>query len=361
MATPQPSRKILVSQENLAPRVSCAEEDRKPQAPPKNPRSPFICFTDAKRKEVIAKNPNLAGGDILSIVAKQWSELSARERAFWDEEARNDKVRFVREKAEFKGVLTAPKRRARKPKDAPKRPMSAFLKFSQTRRNMVRTANPELNNTDVSRLLGEIWRNASPAEQRPYVEQEKRERAQYKAIIKKWREKQAQKEASSKSISQRATPSTDQQTDNGDEQSYASMMAHDHGLMESFQLQSLEEAAHKADERTNNDSSFFVSASSSDSISEPARSSAQGIYRHRQPLSSTYHYQDQDSARGTYYGYSQSPHHVHSASNGYHFPYGYGNQSQPSHYYPRSNYPATDSNKYYGDQNPRHFGAYHYP
>ena len=68
--------------------------------------------------------------------------------------------------------------------------MSAFLKFSQGCRTKVKESNPDMSNTDVSRLLGEMWRNASPADRAPYVEQEVLERAQYKKDIQKFREKQ---------------------------------------------------------------------------------------------------------------------------------------------------------------------------
>lgn len=76
--------------------------------------------------------------------------------------------------------------------------MSAFLKYSQTRRSVVKSENPDMGNTDVSRLLGEMWRNASAAERAPYVEQEQRERAAYKDRIKKWREEQAKLDTASR-------------------------------------------------------------------------------------------------------------------------------------------------------------------
>jgi HMG (high mobility group) box len=104
----------------------------------------------------------------------------------------------VREKSEYKGPWVVPKRRAKKHPLAPKRPMSAFLKFSQKRRSVVKERNPDMSNTDVSRLLGEMWRNASAAERAPYVEQEERERAAYKAEIQKWREEQAKLDASTR-------------------------------------------------------------------------------------------------------------------------------------------------------------------
>ena len=143
--------------------------------------------------------------DLLKIFATSWKSLSEKEKAYWDEEARNDKVRFVQEKAAYKGTWNIPKRRAKKHPEAPKRPMSAFLKFSKTRRKTVREENPDVSNTDVSRLLGEIWRNATDAEKAPYVEAEVIERNKYKEVMKKWREEQAQMDAATKT-SHEATP-----------------------------------------------------------------------------------------------------------------------------------------------------------
>ena len=52
--------------------------------------------------------------DLLKIFASAWKSLSAKDRAYWDEEARNDKVRFVQEKAAYRGPWSVPKRRAKK-------------------------------------------------------------------------------------------------------------------------------------------------------------------------------------------------------------------------------------------------------
>ena len=81
---------------------------------------------------------------------------------------------------------------------APKRPMSAFLKYSQKRRQEVKEKNPEMNNTDISRLLGELWRAADTAEKEPYVESEKVERALYNEAIATWREEQAHLDTASR-------------------------------------------------------------------------------------------------------------------------------------------------------------------
>jgi HMG (high mobility group) box len=44
-----------------------------------------------------------------------------------------------------------------------------------------------MKNTEVSRLLGEMWRAASDDEKRPHVEKEKEEREKYKVAIADWR------------------------------------------------------------------------------------------------------------------------------------------------------------------------------
>ena len=185
-------RKIGIQQ------LSAARSSEAQDSPPKPPRSAFMCFTDAKKTEIMSQHGVQKKDVILKMVANEWKSLSASARTHWEEEARNDKIRFVRQKAAYKGPWAIPKRRAKKHPLAPKRPMSAFLKYSQTRRTKVKEENPDMSNTDVSRLLGEMWRNAPPRERAPYVEQEERERAIYKENIRRWRENQARMDAASR-------------------------------------------------------------------------------------------------------------------------------------------------------------------
>ena len=45
-----------------------------------------------------------------------------------------------------------------------------------------------MKNTQISRILGDMWKNATEDEKRPYVEKEKAEREEYKVAMAKWRE-----------------------------------------------------------------------------------------------------------------------------------------------------------------------------
>jgi high mobility group protein B1 len=91
------------------------------------------------------------------------------------------------EKASYTGPWQVPWKRAKKDPSAPKRPMSAFLFFSQGRRRTIKESNPDMKNTEVSRLLGEMWRNAPEEDRRPHIEKEKKEREKYKVAIADWR------------------------------------------------------------------------------------------------------------------------------------------------------------------------------
>lgn len=80
-----------------------------------------MCFKDSKLQEITAKHAvDKDHKKVLEICSTEWNKLSQKDRAAWEEEARNDKLRFVQEKAAYKGPWNMPKRRAKKHPNAPK-------------------------------------------------------------------------------------------------------------------------------------------------------------------------------------------------------------------------------------------------
>jgi len=69
----------------------------------------------------------------------------------------------------------------------PKRPMSAFLAFSNQRRAAAHEANKGATSKEISRILAEEWRSAPEQVKRPYVEEHDRKNAEYKAAMKSFR------------------------------------------------------------------------------------------------------------------------------------------------------------------------------
>ena len=165
-----------------------------PQAP-KRFKSSYICFFMAKQPEIKSELGEKATvTEISKRSAQMWRNLPGDERAHWDEVAAKDKQRYLVEKASYTGPWQVPWKRAKKDPSAPKRPMSAFLYYSQGKRREIKEANPSLKNTEVSRLLGEMWRAAPIEEKTPFIEKEKGEREKYKVRIADWRKEDSAKQ-----------------------------------------------------------------------------------------------------------------------------------------------------------------------
>jgi hypothetical protein len=62
--------------------------------------------------------------------------------------------------------------------------------YAQQKRGQLQRENPDVPNSDISRLLGELWRGAGVAEKRPFLEREQAERKMYKVKMEKWRNNQ---------------------------------------------------------------------------------------------------------------------------------------------------------------------------
>ena len=162
---------------------------RKAPNAPKRFKSSYICFFMAKQsfiKEELGKDATVTS--ISKRSAEMWKGLSAEERAVWDEIAFQDKKRYLMEKSQYTGPWQVPWKRVKKDPSAPKRPMSAFLYFSQGKRTEIKNERPDIKNTEVSRVLGEMWRNLSDDERAPYVDRERNQREIYKVAISEWRE-----------------------------------------------------------------------------------------------------------------------------------------------------------------------------
>lgn len=119
--------------------------------------------------------------------------MGSEEKESWEKKARKDKARYEVEKAMYKGPWKVPANK-RTPKDpsAPKRPMSAFLAFSNKRRAALKRQNPNATNADLSKMLSKQWKEADDDIRRKYIDEEAKLRAHYKEEMAKWRKKVAE-------------------------------------------------------------------------------------------------------------------------------------------------------------------------
>lgn len=165
---------------------------RKNPSAPKRFKSSYILFFIHVQKKIKEQLPGgcASAPEVAKKASEMWKSLSTREREYWDREAEKEKKRYMSEKAAYTGDWQVPHKRAKKDPSAPKRNPSAFLLFSQSKRKILKANNPSLKNTDISRVLGDMWRKTSDEEKRPHLERESREREKYKEDMSQWKEEQ---------------------------------------------------------------------------------------------------------------------------------------------------------------------------
>ena len=66
-----------------------------------------------------------------------------------------------------------------KDENAPKKPMSAYMFFSAKKRPEIREAQPELKMTEVAKVLGERWKEASPESKAKYSKKADKDKERY--------------------------------------------------------------------------------------------------------------------------------------------------------------------------------------
>ena len=158
-------------------------------------QSAFIIFSAEKHREIKKKleeegRPEKTT-DIAKLVSESWKQLSPEDREEWELKAEQDRARYEAEKANYKGPWKIPAHNKRSTKDpsAPKRPMSAFLAYSNSRRAALKRKNPKATNADLSKMLSKSWKELDPTERAVYMNEEAELRAKYKTDMAAWRSK----------------------------------------------------------------------------------------------------------------------------------------------------------------------------
>lgn len=101
------------------------------------------------------------------MVSQAWKALSAEEKEPWEQLAREDRARYDREKAEYNG----PWKTVAPTTTGIKRPISAFVTYSNERRRKVTRDNPDLTAAQISGRIGQMWKQETPQVRQHYLDQ----------------------------------------------------------------------------------------------------------------------------------------------------------------------------------------------
>jgi hypothetical protein len=102
--------------------------------------------------------------------------------------ARLDKEQFLREKSTYSGPWKVQIRK--KDASTPKRPMSAFLDFSNENRKLAQLSNPHLDSRVISKILANMWKEAQADERAFFVDRERERVETFRAKLKAWKERE---------------------------------------------------------------------------------------------------------------------------------------------------------------------------
>ena len=80
----------------------------------------------------------------------------------------------------------ASKKRSKKDKNAPKRPISAYFFYNQERRESLKKEKPTLNNKDLIRIMGDEWNKLSEEAKKPYVKKAEDDKKRYLEEMKEY-------------------------------------------------------------------------------------------------------------------------------------------------------------------------------
>jgi len=191
---------------------------------PRGKTSPYgffvkMCFDEHKKKY---PNENVQVTEITKKCAEKWKTMEQGEKQRFVELAKQDADRYQREVAQFGGEGATRKRKVgKKEKDvnAPKRPLSAFFSFSQTRRQEIQHSHPEWKVGDVAKELGRLWKDMDASEKKEFEDMSGRDKARYEAEMKDYKAggKVGVKKGAGASTSH---PSVDEDDDDDEEDDY---------------------------------------------------------------------------------------------------------------------------------------------
>lgn len=129
-------------------------------------------FYDAVSKEVRSENPTVK--DIRKIVSEMWKNADNHTKEEYKQIAAKAKEDAAPGVSGEPGVSETP---AAKPKLKKKsdKPLSAFMQYTNEVRNKVREGNPDMKMPEISKVIGQMWKDLGEEGKKPYFDRYKAE------------------------------------------------------------------------------------------------------------------------------------------------------------------------------------------
>jgi len=158
---------VKLEKEKKEQQVKEIKKKEKSKELPKRSRSTYVYYVKAQMEIIQKEHPDKPIGERLAIIATKWHTLSEEEKKPYSELAEQDKKRRDNEYAELKK------------KSPPKRPLTAFILFSNEHRMKIQEDNPTAKFSELGLMLANKWKSLTTEERENYEKQSEKLKQEY--------------------------------------------------------------------------------------------------------------------------------------------------------------------------------------
>jgi hypothetical protein len=196
------SKKSKSSKESPKKRKKSKKSKKDPNAP-KRATSAYFYYAAKRRADFIKEGSTLSMLEKSKQIGIDWKNVSDKDKAPYNKLAEADKVRYAKEKANYKAPEKAssdssdsssdddkPKKKKQKKEkkdpNAPKRPVNGYMFYVAAQRPILKEKSPGLKPTEVTQTIGAQWKTLSDSEKKPYEKQYEEAKAEYAIALAKY-------------------------------------------------------------------------------------------------------------------------------------------------------------------------------
>jgi len=151
-----------------------------------------MLFLKANRADYSAKYPKKGFGDLSRKIAEDWKKITPEKKKIYEDEHEREKEKYKKLMENYKPPTPEtsdsdseekkkkPRKRAKKDPNAPKKPINAYMFYTKARREGLKKQYPDLKITEISKKLGEEWKEMDKDERAPYEAQSQKDKERYK-------------------------------------------------------------------------------------------------------------------------------------------------------------------------------------
>lgn len=167
---------------------SIKPKEKKDKNAPKSPSNPYIIFSREKRSSLQDKYPDMGPKGITQKLGEMWKEMSEEDKEKYVKDAEQDKERYKEEMTKYReesktddisniSTIENDKKLKKTKKEKlnnedsdkkEKRPLSSYMMFTQAKREEVKEKNPGIKPTEISKVLGKMWKEMGEDEKNVY-------------------------------------------------------------------------------------------------------------------------------------------------------------------------------------------------